>query len=110
MNKLKDLYEPISPEDPEKSSVFFDSVLKRLNINLNDPKRQLSLQWDNIVGDNFKGHCKFNGIGDGIVFVVCDHPSYVSMFKMNSKEILKKIQTTFPELNVLKVSVKLATR
>lgn len=110
MNKNSDLYEPISPEDPLSAQVYFDSVLKRLNIDLNDPKRQLLLQWNTLVGDNFKGHCVCSGIKEGTVFVTCDHPSYVSMFKMTSKEILKKIQTTFPELKVGKFSVKLTNK
>lgn len=107
MNNFDDLYEPISPEDPQDSSKYFEQVFKRLNIDLNDPKRQLSLQWESFVPENFKGHTVFKGVFENSILVVCDHPSYVTLFKMTKGEVLKKIKTTFPELGIEKINVKL---
>ena len=109
-DRYSDLYEHVSPQEPLSSTVFFDKVLSRLNIDLNDPKRQLCLQWSSIVGENLSSHCFFNGLKDGILYVVCDHPSYVSMFRLNSKEVLKNVKTTFPELQVNKVSVHIKSK
>lgn len=105
MNAKED-YEHLSPEDPVSSTVFFKDILNRLNIDLNAPEHVLSSQWAQIAGENLANISSFCGIENGVLKVKCTNSSTASLFRMNSREIIKKINSIFPELNIIKVNVR----
>lgn len=98
-------HEPLSPEDPVFSTLFFDKVLNRLKIDLNSPESQLSVQWENIVGTQIASICRFVSLKKGVLTLCCDHPAKTSSIRINRNEIIKSIRGVFPELEIIKVNV-----
>lgn len=103
----KDYHECLASEDPVKSTVFMDKILKRFNIDLSSPESQVSANWALIVGSNMSSLCSFGSLKDGILTVFCTHPTHASAVRMNKNEILKNIKSIFPELKVTKLEVRI---
>ncbi len=104
--KVNEDYEHLSPEDPVSSTVFFKDILDRLKIDLNSPEHVLSSQWSVIVGENLAEVSSFCGLKNNVINVKCTNSSTAALFRINSKEIIKKINTIFPEANVTRVHVR----
>lgn len=107
MERNADNYERIAPEDPKTGEIYFNQVLERFDIDLKDPENQLIMNWRKIVGDQMAEHCRCMGVQDKNLYVVCDHPSRASFIRLNAKEMLKNINTIFPELDLRKIITRL---
>ena len=103
MARKKDLYPRLAPEDPVSGELFFDRVLERHNIDLNDPVNQLVMHFTSVVDPSLEGHVRCTGFKDGILYVVCDHPSRATYIRLNSSEMKKKIRGVFPEIDLKKI-------
>ena len=99
----QDNYKPLANEEPISSKVFFDQVMDRFHIDLDDTSSQLILQWGNIVPKVVSEHSKCEKMKDGVLYVTCDHPSHASYIRLNSKEIIKTIKGVFPEIELKKI-------
>ncbi|MBR6085125.1 MAG: DUF721 domain-containing protein [Spirochaetales bacterium] len=99
----KDNYTPLANEDPTSSKVFFDQVLGRFHIDLDDVSNQVVLNWKSFVEPFMAEHSKCEKIKDGTLYVICDHPSHASYIRLNSKEIMKSIRGVFPEIELKKI-------
>ena len=104
--KPKDDYKPLSPEDPVNSTFFFKDILNRLKIDLNSPEHVLSRQWADVVGANLATSSRFCSIENNVLKVKCTNSSSAALFRMNSSEVIKKVNSLFPELNIIKVNVR----
>ncbi len=105
----KDVYEHVMPEDPEKSSLYLDSVLERLKINIKAPENQLVLQWKSIIPEYISQHCMCAGFKEGVLYVVCDNAAKAGITRLNSREIIKLVNTAFPEFNIKKINIRVKT-
>lgn len=104
--KIKDNYNSLSPEDPQSSLVYLKEVLKLHNIDITDPERQIAMQWRNIAGNSIADISVCNGVKNGTLYVQCSNASQASLVRLNKREILKKISSVFPELNVSKIDIR----
>ena len=102
----RDLYSPLSPEDPVDGSLFVDQVLMRFGIDPNEPSNQLAMRWHDIVGEEVSKHVFFEKIDGEAVHIACDNPSMASYMKINGNDVIKKIKAVFPELEVKKIQVR----
>ncbi|MCF0237605.1 MAG: DUF721 domain-containing protein [Sphaerochaetaceae bacterium] len=105
----KDKYEPISPDDPLEGKMYIDKIMERYGINLNDSATQLKIQWSNIIGKEYSPYCKCGGVKNGTLFIYCDNGLRATALRLNIKEHIKKINTTFPELEVKRASIRVKT-
>lgn len=103
MAKKKDMYKRLAPEDPVSGEVFFDQVLERHNIDLKDPENQLVIHFTSMVDPSLEGHVRCTGFKDGILYLVCDHPSRATYIRLNGSEMKKKIRGVFPEIDLKKI-------
>ena len=99
----KDNYKPLANEEPTKSEVFFDQVLDRFHIDLDDVSSQIVLQWKNLVEPAVAEHSRCEKIKDGILYLTCDHSSRASYIRLNAREIMKSIRSVFPEIELKKI-------
>lgn len=106
----KDKYTPIAPEDPVYGNIFVDQVLKRFGINPNEPATQLAMRWNDIIGNEFSKNVFFEKIDNQTVYISCDNPSLASYVKLNGNEIMKKIISVFPELDIKKIVVRVTPK
>jgi hypothetical protein len=110
MKKIeKDVYEPAMPDEPKKSSFFLDFVLKRLKINIRDPENQLVLHWNSLIPEYISQHCMCAGFKDSVLYVVCDNSSKAEITRLNKREIIKYVNTAFPEFNIDKINIRVKT-
>ena len=109
MPRRKDNYQRLSPENPVSGKVFFDQVLERHNIDLKDPANQLMMHITDMMESSLKGHVRCTGFKDGVIYLVCDHPSRASYIRLNSREIKKTISGVFPELDLKKIVTRVVT-
>lgn len=107
-NYKKDNYESLSPEDPEDSGVYIDKIFKRFGINIDSPEVQLNIRWADIVGPELAKEIFYEKISNGILFVICRNSSYASFVRLNSNDIIKKINSAFPELNIKKIILRVS--
>ena len=105
----RDVYEPVMPEDPEKSSVFLDGVLERLKINVRAPENQIVIQWKSIIPEYISQHCMCAGFKDSVLYVVCDNAAKAGITRLNSREIMKLVNSAFPEFNIKKINIRVKT-
>ena len=108
--RKKDNYEALANEDPVSGNVFLDQVLDRFNIDLKDPITQIMVRWKDIVGQNIADHTRCERYSDGVLYLICDHPSRASYIRMNSSEILKSIRGVFPEVDLKKIVTRVKPR
>ena len=108
--KKTDNYQALANEDPVSGTVFLDQVLDRFNINLKDPVNQIMVKWKDIVGDAIAQHSRCERFSDGVLYLICDHPSRASYIRMNSSELIKRIRGVFPEVDLKKIVTRVKTR
>ncbi|MBQ7643600.1 MAG: DUF721 domain-containing protein [Spirochaetales bacterium] len=99
----KDNYKPLANEDPTSSDVFFNQVLDRFHIDLDDVSSQVVVHWKTLVEPAVADHSKCEKIKDGVLYLTCDHPSRASYIRLNSREIIKSIRSVFPEIELKKI-------
>ena len=99
----QDNYKPLANEDPVPGKVFFDQVMERFNIDLDDVHSQVILNWKNIVEPVVSEHSRCEKIKDGVLYVTCDHASHASYIRLNAREIIKSVKGVFPELELKKI-------
>ena len=105
----KDNYKPLAKEDPSSSKVFFDQVMDRFHIDLDDVCSQVVLQWKNIVEPAVAEHSKCEKIKDAVLYVSCDSQVRASYIRLNSREIIKSIKGVFPEIELKKIITRVKT-
>ena len=108
--KKTDNYQALANEDPVSGAVFLDQVLGRFNIDLKDPVNQIMVKWKDIVGDAIAQHSRCERFSDGVLYLICDHPSRASYIRMNSSELIKRIRGVFPEVDLKKIVTRVKTR
>ena len=108
--RKKDNYKAIAGEDPVSGSVFLDQVLERFNIELKDPVNQIMVRWKDFAGPAIAEHSSCERYSEGVLHVVCDHPSRASYIRMNSSEIIKKINGVYPEVDLKKIVTHIRTK
>lgn len=101
----KDRNERLSPEDPVSSAVFFRKILDKFQLDFNSPSRVISRQWKEIVGEHLACCASFASIDKSVLKVKCKNGSSATLFRMNSSEVLKKINCMYPELQLTRVNV-----
>jgi len=107
--KKRDNYEALAKEDPVSGKVFIDQVLDRFDIDLSDPINRIMISWKDIVGPAIAEHSRCEKYKNGILYLICDHPSRASYIRMNSSEIVKKIKGVFPEVDLKKIVTRTRT-
>ena len=101
--KKKDNYKALASEDPVSGEVFLDQVLDRFHIDLKDPVNQIMVRWKDFAGSAISEHAVCEKYKDGVLYLVCDHPSRASYIRMNSSELIKRIKGVFPEVDLKKI-------
>ena len=77
--------------------------------NLEDGAEYVSFfeSWQEIVGVDMASHSRVADIRNGAAIIELDHPGWMQMFQMKEKEILRRIQKRFPDLDVKSFSLQL---
>lgn len=97
------------PEEPQDATVYLDRVFERLKIDINSPEYALFLQWPAIVTEFTATHCRCAGCRNGILYVVCDNHSQAELTRLNGREIMKRVNSAFPELDIKKINIRVKT-
>ncbi len=97
------MYPRLSPEDPVGGKVYFDQVLERHHIDLNDPVNQMVMHFRSIAGLPQECNVRCTGYRNGMLYLVCDNRSWAHFIHLNSSEIKKRIRAVFPEIEVKKI-------
>ena len=49
------------------------------------------------------------GFKEGVLYVVCDNAAKAGITRLNSREIIKLVNTAFPEFNIKKINIRVKT-
>ncbi len=101
--RKRDNYNRLEPEDPMSGSVYFDQVLERFDIDLGNPSNQIFIHWSELVDPAIAEHSRPQKLKDGVLYLICDHPSRASYIRLNSREIVKSIKGVYPEVDLKKI-------
>ncbi len=105
--KAKDNYTRIAPEDPIQSKAYFDQVLKRHRIELESSESQIKITWKVIAGETLGSISECEKVSKGILYIKCHHPAHATTLRMNSRELIKKASSVFPDLEITKIRVRI---
>ena len=105
-NYKKDENERISPDVPIEGGAYIDKIFEKFGIDISSPEMQLNLRWADIVGQDLSKSIGFDKVKDGVLSVVCKSASIASYVRLNSTDIIKKVDSVFPELEVKKLLVR----
>jgi hypothetical protein len=108
---MKDNYneqdnERIAPDVPIEGGAYIDKIFEKFGIDINSPEIQLNIRWADIVGKELSKVIGFDKITEGTLSVVCKSASIASYVRLNSSDIVKKVNSSFPELGVKKLAVR----
>jgi hypothetical protein len=75
---------------------------------LKEGQKYISLYscWDEIVGEPLSYHTKAVDVERGSLTVQVDHPGWFQMFRFKEKEVLKRVRSRFPALNIKMIKVR----
>lgn len=97
------------PEDPQDATVYLDRVFERLKIDIKSPEYSLSVQWPSVVTPYIAQHCRCTGCKDGVLYLVCANQSQANLTRLNSTEIIKRVNSAFPEFDIKKINIRVKT-
>ena len=64
--------------------------------------------WESIAGEDAAAHSRIVDIQKGTLLVEVDHPAWIQIIQIRYREILNKVQSSFPELTIEKMHLKLS--
>lgn len=67
--------------------------------------RPIFSEWEYIVGETLYNHVFLQEIVRSKMIVKCEHPAYKSLFRMNERQIMARLQEKFPEYNIKTIQV-----
>lgn len=97
------MYNRLSPPDAQPSSVFMEGVLKRLHIDMESPMQLVQYNWEKIIGENFSRTVSLKSIENGVMTVKCQNSSVAGLLRLNSREIIKRVTSLFPDIDLKKI-------
>jgi len=92
--------------DEEPLKDLLDILLSRLKIDPHDEVAEMRRQWVEIVGPDIAPHTKIFEIRGSVLVVESDHPAWSTTLLMKKKQILARIATQYPGLDIRGLSVK----
>lgn len=67
---------------------------------------EFKTHWQNIVGDDLAAHIEIDDLIDQRLIVKADHQGWAQLFLLKKKAILRKVNYTFPKLNIKSIQIK----
>jgi predicted nucleic acid-binding Zn ribbon protein len=92
----------------KKASELIDQIFQSLNMEEHADTISLFQQWEQIAGSDIASHTRIHELEKQTLIIVADHPAYLQLLQMNKRRILKKIRSTYPELQIEKIHAVLA--
>lgn len=102
---LEDRNSEFQSSEYRKASYFIEGFLKKFSIDKNSPENRIISEWEQLAGKHISSISRCIGVKNKNLMVVCKNSSYSALVKLNRREILKNIQTAFPEIKINKISV-----
>ncbi len=63
--------------------------------------------WRRMAGDKLSAHSEVVEVDRGIVIVEADHPSWIQLLQMREEELLRRIRTDYPQLEIRGMAFRL---
>ncbi|MBN2444314.1 MAG: DUF721 domain-containing protein [Spirochaetales bacterium] len=86
---------------------ILQNILKKNQSQSTSGLNQLIMGWDSLIDTRESGHFKIIDIVKDTLLVEVDHPAWLQMLKLKEKQLLKKINTRYPELQIKKLKFHL---
>ena len=64
--------------------------------------------WDRIAGTDIASHSRIVDVQHGALVAEVDHPGWIQMIRLREKEILDKLATSYPSLEITHLKVRAA--
>ena len=94
----------------KKASELIEQVFLSIDSKQPDEKKYISIfkSWETIVGTDISSHSIIKEIEGKTLIVEVDHPGWSQLITIQKKSILRKLQKTFPELEILRIRIVLS--
>ncbi len=84
----------------KKADEILKQILKNLNIQDNVPTLSFFNSWEKIAGIDIANHSELQEVKNNILYVSVDHPGWIQIILLKKRDIIKTVNTLFPELNI----------
>ena len=92
-------------DDPLLGKEVLNTVLKTLDIDLEEPRYGLTASWEEIVGPELYLHVKVVDIQHESLVLRADHPSWANLVMLQKKRIVQAVRKRYPSLGITTLSV-----
>lgn len=93
----------------ERAGNLLDAFLKLHNISGGEDYIAFFKSWHNIVGTDIAAHTRVTDIQNGALKVEVDHPGWMQKLQMKKEQVLRKVATQYPQLEVRTLHVRLVS-
>jgi hypothetical protein len=66
--------------------------------------------WNELLDPDLRYHAEAVDIKNNALVVEIDHPGWMQIFRLKQKQILKRVQKKYPELNINTIQMKLVAK
>lgn len=106
MHLVKDTKPRLCKEgEPLQGKDVLDLVLKRLNIQRDNPRMSVCFEWQKIIGDRLYPHIKIIDIKGTTLLLRADHPSWAQIALLQQKKIISSLNKKYPSLGIQSIQM-----
>ncbi len=87
----------------KKAGDILGDYMRSLHINMENGYSSVFKSWENIAGEDMVSHSSVKDLNNGVLLVEADHPGWVQLLQMRKKKILKNVQKSYPELDIVDI-------
>jgi len=89
----------------KKAGDILGDYMRNLHLNMENGYSSVFKSWSSIAGEDMSSHSTIKDLTNGILLVEADHPGWIQLLQMRKKNILKKVQKTYPELDIIDIRI-----
>jgi len=87
----------------KKAGDILGDYMRNLHLNMENGYSSVFKSWNSIAGEDMSSHSTIKDLSNGILLVEADHSGWIQLLQMRKKNILKKVQKTYPELDIIDI-------
>ena len=94
----------------ERAGKILKDFLSNYNVEGGRSYSTLYRSWDQLAGSPLADHVQVKDLKGNQLLIEIDHPGWFQLFKFQEKQILGKLQKSYPELDIKAFKVRVVPR
>lgn len=87
----------------KKAGDILGDYMRNFHLNMENGYSSVLRSWGSIAGEDMLSHSSVKNLTNGILLIEADHPGWIQLLQMRKKRILKNVQKSYPELDIIDI-------